>query len=111
MAVETIRESTVRNAVDKALKVQPQLLELCEGFHVAPSASHPGRGYMLEVVDGKVSCECEGYERMGCCYHAAALAIQLGLMPHRYLVPEASPLASDTAVLRQAPKGRTALWA
>ncbi len=104
-------EKAVRNAVDKALAVQPQLLKLCDGFHVAASRSNPGRGYMVTEQGGQVHCECQGFERTGACYHAAALAIELGLIPHRFLVPEPAPQARDTALLREAPKGRAALWA
>ncbi len=101
-------DRAIRNAVHKALEVQPQLLKLCDGFHVAPSKSTPGKGYMVTEQDGHVHCECTGFERTGACYHAAALAIELGLMPHKYLVPELTVHASDTAVLRST---RRPLWA
>lgn len=96
------------------------LLELCEGFWAVPSLSEPGRGYMLEVGDGRVSCECRGFERFGVCYHAAALALQLDLIPARFLgtnhssereVDRPGRPARETALLQVAPKGLAALWA
>lgn len=81
--------SNLESAIRKAQAQQPVLYHLADaadgGFYIAPSSSRPGECYMLEVVDGKVTCECEGFEHIGVCYHAAALAMKLELLPERYL--------------------------
>ncbi len=78
------KPSNIISAVDKARRVQP-LVEARANrpgdFWVAGSTE----AYLVEVRDGRVACtgswkgECRGFERHGVCYHAAAVALQLGL--------------------------------
>ncbi len=96
-----ITDTAIRNAVKRAGELRPAAFKLCEGFWACPSHSQPGRGYMIEVRAGHVHCECEGFERGGVCYHSAYVAIEEGLMPHRFLVEpsvdsrEAGPMAES----------------
>ncbi len=76
--------ATILNCVDKAREVQP-LVEARHGrpgdFWVAGTQSP----YLVEVRDGKAICTgswkgpCKGFENHNCCYHAAAVALSLGL--------------------------------
>ncbi len=105
-------DKAIRNAVHKAGEVRPAAFKLCEGFWACPSKTSPGTGYMIEVYERRVSCECEGFKRQGVCYHSAYVAIEEGLMPVRFLLDDLQVKhPADSALLRQAPKGRTALWA
>ncbi len=83
------KNSTILNCVNKARKVQPL---------VEARANRPGdywvagttTAYLVEVRDGRVSCtgswkgECKGFAHNGCCYHSAAVALQLGLFTERH---------------------------
>ncbi len=109
MAHETIKASTIRNAVRKAQQVAPAVLELAPGFHAVASQSRPGAGYVVRTyADGHSVCECEGQERAGYCYHRAALGLLLGTIPAQYLVRDLTVHESDTAVLSSS---RPPLWA
>ncbi len=109
MALDQRQEQAIRNAVKRAGELRPAAFKLCEGFWACPSHSQPGRGYMLEVQDGRVSCECQGFERMGCCYHAAYVSIEEGLMPHRFLVEPVQD-SREAAPIRQGRRGRRDLY-
>ncbi len=102
-------DRAIRNAVDKAGEVRPAAFKLCDGFWACPSKSTPGTGYMVEVFEGKVSCECEGYKRQGVCYHVAFVSIEEGLMPLRFLLDDIELRhPTDAAVLQST---RRPLWA
>ncbi len=104
-------ENSVRRAVAKALEVRPVVLSLDRQFHTVASASKPGSGYLVRVEeDGRTVCECHGAERGLYCYHRAAVGLRLGTIPERFLPQHESP-TRETMLLRQAPKGRTALFA
>ncbi len=79
-----LKPSTILNCIDKARKLQPL---------VEPRANRPGdywvagstEAYLVEVRDNRVACtgswkgECRGFAHNSCCYHSAAVALQLGL--------------------------------
>ncbi len=79
-----LKPSTILSCIDKARKLQP-LVEAranrAGDFWVAGSTE----AYLVEVRDGRVACtgswkgECKGFAHNGCCYHSAAVALQLGL--------------------------------
>ncbi len=80
----TVKATTIINCIDKARRLQPLVEE---------RANHPGdywvagstTAYLVEVRDGRAHCTgswkglCPGFEHTGCCYHAAAVALQVGL--------------------------------
>ncbi len=108
MAHEAVKASTIRNAVRKAQQVAPAVLELAPGFYAVASKSRPGAGYVVRTyTDGHSTCECEGQERAGYCYHRASVGLRLGTLPSQYL-EQAPKHPADTAVLSSA---RPPLWA
>ncbi len=103
-------ENLVRRAVTKAREVRPVVLKLDDGGYTVASGSRPGCGYLVRVLgDGSTACECKAAERDLYCYHRAALGLLLGTIPARFL-PQPERLAHETALLVQAPKGRSALF-
>lgn len=106
-----VTRRSLANAVQKAGDIGPELLKLCEGFWVAPSMSVPNKGYMLEVNNRHIHCECPGFEHHGFCYHAAALASQLGYPAFDALSNEDQQAIRETAKLVDSvPKGRKHLF-
>jgi hypothetical protein len=113
--------NSLGNAIRKAQRLQPAVYRLKgDGLRIVAS-SNPGQAYSVRVSEGKVSCECQGFERVGVCYHAAAVAISEGLLdPDGFLEAVAAPQpepqqperpAHETAVLRTpAGRGRLALY-
>ncbi len=76
--------SSILHAIDKARALQP----LVEARHNRPGdywVAGSTTAYLVEVRDGKAICTgswkgpCPGFEHTGCCYHAAAVALSLGL--------------------------------
>lgn len=100
------QERDIRMAVRRAGELGPVAFKLCEGFWAVESHTEPGTGYMVEVVDGKCSCECEGFARRGVCTHSAAVAVEEGLVPRRILVGEQEPTPLRTGGLH----GRRTLY-
>ena len=84
-------EQELRRAIARAQALKHPGFKLCEGYWACPSQSSPKTGYMVEVFEGKVSCECKGFERTGCCYHAAHVALEEGLIPERFLPHQPGP--------------------
>lgn len=83
-----VRDTDIRAAVRKAATLDPRPFQVCPGFWAAASQSKPGHGYLLEIAEGHVRCECAGFEHRGCCAHAAFVAVELGLMPSRFLLDQ-----------------------
>ena len=78
------RASIILRSIDKARAVEP----LVEPRHARPGdfwVAGSTSAYLVEVRDGKAICTgswkgpCPGFEHNGCCYHAAAVALQQGL--------------------------------
>ena len=78
----TVSRDTIRRAAAEAERERPAAFELCPGFWACESASKPGTGYMVSLDrHDSPQCECEGYARVGYCYHAATVAMQRGTLP------------------------------
>ncbi len=82
------RDEHIRAAVKRVAELDPRPFKLCRGFWAAASQSRPGHGYMLEVAEGKVRCECPAYEYRGVCAHSCYVAIEEGLLPLRFLLDD-----------------------
>ena len=74
--------TSMDRAISKAVRVKPTVIQVDNDFW-AVSGSRPGHGYLLErdPESGDLYCPCEGLERVGCCYHKAALGLHLGTIP------------------------------
>lgn len=82
------KATTILNCLNKARKLQPEYNERphqpagVRRFWVAGSTT----AYSVRVEGSRVTCEgnwrgeCKGYENTGCCYHAAWVAINEGLL-------------------------------
>ncbi len=78
------KANSILHAIDKARALQPLVEERHNrpgDYWVAGSSS----AYLVEVRDGKAICTgswkgpCPGFEHAGWCYHAAAVALEIGL--------------------------------
>ena len=86
MAVETVKASTVVNAVAKARKKNPTVLRLGEGLYAVERVSRKGEAFVVRVYEnGHSVCECKGSEHAGYCYHRAAVGLRLGTIPAQFL--------------------------
>ena len=111
-------EQELRRAIARAQALKHPGFKLCEGYWAVPSQSRPLTGYMVEVFEGRVSCECVGFagdpERdipgRGICTHAAWVALQENLIPERF-VPQPEPEQHESApIITFAPRGRLSLY-
>ncbi len=111
---QAIRTATSSNAVAKARKVQPVVLDLGDGWHSVASLSQPGTGHLVRVAaTGCSECGCKGHQQAGYCYHRAAVGLRLGTIPASFLAEEqrAERPAHETAILvNSTPKGHKALF-
>ncbi|MDP9351648.1 MAG: hypothetical protein M3P51_08940 [Chloroflexota bacterium] len=120
-----IAEQSIVNGIKKYAKlaewgISPVKLPQVENLWCVPSASDAGTGHLVSVVPGEMFpvCQCDGHERTGFCWHAAAVAIEAGLMPERlirlgYNVPPTvrSIEERDTSIVRTTGKhGRKSLY-
>ena len=96
MAIDRgIKASTVRNCVEKALKLDVSIIDIGDQYYCVPSHSRPGHGYLVEVDDdGRSYCDCEGNTHTGYCWHRAAVGLKLGVIPPQFL-----PITAETAPL------------
>ena len=86
MAVETVKATTISNAIKKAQAVQPSVLKLADGIFAVSSKTRPGEGYVISLYDnGHSLCECKGSEHAGYCYHRAAVGLRLSTIPAQFL--------------------------
>ncbi|MDP9352471.1 MAG: hypothetical protein M3P51_13170 [Chloroflexota bacterium] len=78
------KANSILHAIDKARERQP----LVEARHARPGdfwVAGTSSAYLVEVRDGKAICTgswkgpCPGFEHTGCCYHAAVVALAVGL--------------------------------
>ncbi len=105
MTVNTVKASTIRNAVLKAQELQPAVLELAPGFYAVASQSRPGAGYVVRTYgDGHSVCECKGQEHAGYCYHRAEVGLKLGTVPAAYV--EAAPVVDHATAALHSPARR-----
>ncbi len=100
MALDQRQEQAIRNAISKAQKAQPAVIRLGVEWFAVASASKPGTGYMVHLyTDGGTTCSCRAAEQGTYCFHRAAVGLQLGTIPARFLEQpavdsrEAAPMA------------------
>ncbi len=85
-----IRIATIRRAVSRAQQLNPVLLYLGDGdddtrWYAAQSHTDPGKGHLLKLHRGRISCTCPGFEQTRLCFHKAALGIRLNLIPPEWM--------------------------
>ncbi len=74
MATATI--GTAQRAIEKARRTKPAVVQM-DATTWAVASSTPGQGYTVRLAAGAMTCECQGYERIGCCYHIGAVVLSV----------------------------------
>ncbi len=111
MALDQRQEQGIRNAVAKAQRTKPTVLKLGTEFYAVASTSRQGEAYIVRLyTDGGTACGCRAAEQGNYCVHRAAVGLQLGTIPARFLEQPAVDSREAAPMAEPPRRGRRSLY-